>query len=70
MIQLWPVGIIFGGDTLTEVLGQFELITQKYDILIVYVRFGKCNDYIVYDINETFINIGTQVAHYYLPFLP
>ena len=50
------------GDTLTAVLGQFELITRKYDILIVYVRFGKGKDYIVYDINEIFITIGIQVA--------
>ena len=42
-------------------MGQFELITQKYDNLIVDVRFGKGKDYIVYDFNKTFINIGTQV---------
>lgn len=49
-------------DILTIVLGQFELIIQKHDNLSVYVGFGKCKDYIVYDIMETFINIGTQVV--------
>ena len=40
---------------------QFELITQKYDNLIVGVRFGKGIDYIKYDFNGTFVNIRTQV---------
>ena len=46
-------------NILTIVLGQFELIAQKYDNLI---GFGKGKDYIVYDINETFINIVTKLA--------
>ena len=49
-------------DIFTIVLGQFELITQNHYNLSVYVGFGKCKDYIVYDINETFVNIGTQIA--------
>ena len=49
-------------NILTIVWWQFELITQKHDNLSVYVGFGKSKDYIVYDINETFINIGTQIA--------
>ena len=43
-------------------MGQFELIIQKHDNLSASVEFGKGKDYIVYDINETFINIGTKVA--------
>ena len=49
---------MYRADIITIVLGQFELITQKYDNVSV---FGKGKDYIVYIINETLINIGTQV---------
>ena len=57
-------------DILAVVLEQFELITQKHDHLSVYVGFGKGKDYIVYDINQTFINIGHKLLHRYLSFLP
>ena len=46
----------------TIVLGPFELMTQKHDNLNVCVGLGKSKDYAVYDIDETVINIGTQVA--------
>ena len=47
---------------LTIVLGPFELMTQKHDNLNVCVGLGKSADYMVYDIDETVINIATQVA--------
>ena len=49
-------------NMLTIVLGPFELMTQKHDNLNVCVGLGKSKDYAVYDIDETVINIGTQVA--------
>ena len=41
LTQLWPNELIYGADILTIELRQFELITQKYDNLSVYVGFGK-----------------------------
>ena len=61
LTQLQSNKHISRADILTIITGQFELITQKYDNLIVGIRFGKGKDYIVYDFHETFINIGTQV---------
>ena len=49
-------------DILRIVLGQFELTRQKHNNLSVCVGLGKGQDYIVYDMNETFINIGTLVS--------
>ena len=62
LTQFWPNGLICEGDILAIVLGQFELITQKHDNVSACIGFGKGKDYIVCDINETFINAGTQVT--------
>lgn len=50
-----------GSDIITILLGQFELISQKYNDLNTCIRFRKSKDYIVYDINETFTNLGPQI---------
>lgn len=51
-----------GSDIITILLGQFELISQKYNDLNTCIGFRKSKDYIVYDINETFTNLGPQIV--------
>ena len=52
-------GVVWGVNILAIVLGQFKLITQKHDNQKIFVRFVKGIDYIVYDTNQIFTNIGT-----------
>ena len=59
LIFLLLNGLVWGVNILALVLGQFKLITQKYENQKIFVRYFKGIDYIVYDTNQTFTNIGT-----------
>ena len=49
-------------NIITIVLGQFELISQKWnDLNITWIRFGKGKYDIVYGIDKTFTNLGPQI---------